>query len=170
VWAIPIAARGLNFAGDQWTRVLARSKSGITSRVSENISEGEEEVMGGGLPADGEDQSTTNKDVVSNVLAKGVEDLNVRGMKRKEGVADSWRDMKERVSFGTNLSTDKDSFKEEAQEVIKTPNTLATKRFLAHKKEGKGVQAPGRFPPPRRSIEKPLKRKAILKKVLGISV
>jgi hypothetical protein len=136
-------ARGLNFAGDQRTRVLVRSNSGIASRVSENTSKGGDEVMGGGMLAGGEAQNTANKDEVSNDLAKGVEDLNIRGMKRKEGVADKWRDTREKVSFGTNFSSNKDSFEEEAQEVIKTFNMLATERFLACKSESKGVHALG---------------------------
>jgi hypothetical protein len=41
--------------------------------------------------------------------------------------------MKERVSFGTNLSRDKESLEEVAQGVLKTPNMLSTERSLAHK-------------------------------------
>jgi hypothetical protein len=53
--------------------------------------------------------------------------------------------------------------------VVKPPNMLATDRFLARKSEGRGSHAPGQSPPPRRSIEEPVKRKAILKKALKIS-
>jgi hypothetical protein len=134
--AVPSSARALNFAREQCSRVLAGSRSGGASRVSEGASEGEVEVQGEGVQIDVEDQFaadrkavTTNlargeeegeaeaqgvgahadvedrfaasREAVTTDLAKWVEDLNVKGVKRKESVIDSWRDMQERVSFGT---------------------------------------------------------------------
>jgi hypothetical protein len=146
----PSTARVLNFVGDQRTRVMVGSKCGSVSRVVENASEGEAEVQGGGNLVDLEDQFADTRDVISTDLAKGVEDLTIRDLKHKECVGDSWRDMKERVSFGTNLSSDNESLEEVAQGVVKTPNMLATERFLACKREGKGVLTPGRSPSPRK--------------------
>jgi hypothetical protein len=165
----PSAARVLNFVGDQRTRVLAGSKSGNVSRAVDIGSEGEVEVQGGGNQADMENQATDGNDAVNFDLAKGVEDLDVRGSKQKECVANSWRDLKEQVSFGTNLSSDKESLEEVIQGPTKTPNMLATERFLA-RKEGKGVLVPGWSPSPRKGIEKSMKRKATLKKAWELSV
>jgi hypothetical protein len=162
------AARGFNFIGDQKVRVIERSRSGAMSMVSEHISDREEEVVGGSLQPEDEEHNHSNREEIPNDLTRGVQDLNVRGMKRKEVIDDNWRDMKERVSFGTNLSNDKDSFDEKIHEVVKNPNMMAADRFLARKSEGQGFHAPGQSPPPRRSIEKPVKRKATLKKALEI--
>jgi hypothetical protein len=108
------AARGINFARDQNARVIERSRSGAVSRVYENISDGEEEVVGGSLQPEDEEHNNSIREEISNDLARGVQDLNVRGMKRKEAIDDNLRDMKERVSFGTNLLGDMYSFDEKA--------------------------------------------------------
>jgi hypothetical protein len=108
------AARGIKFARDQNARVIERSRSGAVSRVYENISDGEEEVVGGSLQPEDEEHNNSIREEISNDLARGVQDLNVRGMKRKEAIDDNLRDMKERVSFGTNLLGDMYSFDEKA--------------------------------------------------------
>jgi hypothetical protein len=55
--------------------------------------------------------------------------------------------MKERVSFGTNLSRDKESLEEVAQGVLKTPNMLSTERSLAHKSRDGNSGTGTRYPP-----------------------
>jgi hypothetical protein len=83
-------------------------------------------------------------------LAKGVQELQVRGVKRKEIVADTWKDIKERVSFGTNSYSGHDLFDDEPKGLIKTPNMLAAERFMARKFDGKGGLNPGQTPAPKR--------------------
>jgi hypothetical protein len=81
--ALSMAARALNLAGDQRTRVLKGSRSDCASRVSKNVSEGEAKVQDGGVPDAGDDWFAASRDAVTTDLARGVEDLNVRGFKWK---------------------------------------------------------------------------------------
>jgi hypothetical protein len=151
---VSVTARGLNFSGDQKARVLEQSRSGLHQGVSEAGKEGDDEVERDAAAGGDSDHAEGARDVVYEDLAKRVHDLHVRGVERKGVMADSWREMKERMSFGTNLS-DHDSHEDEPKGMIKTPNMLTVEKFLARNLDGKGGLNPGQVPTPRRSIEKP---------------
>jgi hypothetical protein len=117
------------------------------------------------------DMHANDQDAISDDLAKGVQELQVKGVKRKEYVADSWKNMRERVSFGTNISSDHDLFDDEAKGPVRTPNMLAAERFMAHKCDGnKAGMHPTLTPAPKKIIEKPQRKKAISKRALEASL